>query len=370
MVRICHMKSAHGKEDNRIFCKECVSLAASGYEVYLIQRGETYDKDGVHIIGAGDIPKQRIKRMIVGARVVYRIAVSLNCDLYHIHDPELIPYGIKLHKMGKKVIFDSHELYREQIKNKGKFGIVISSLYKVYEKNALLQLDGLIFPCPISGKNPYEGMYREFAYVNNVPRLSELYDSFDENQEKEDRTVCYIGTISKSRGISNLIKAVYEANAKLYLAGICHNQEYMKEITEMPEFSCVSYLGILDRGGIVKLLKKVKIGMATLLNVGQYNMLDNLPTKVYEYMAMGIPSIISDTPYNRNINDEKKFGVVVNPDSVTEIAQAILNILSNEDIYTQMARNGRKFVKDECNWEKEANNLCSLYNRIINNNQK
>ncbi len=147
MVKVCHMTSAHPAEDVRIFHKECVSLSQAGYDVYLVQRGDSYEKNGVHVVGAGLIPTNRLKRMTIGARKVYRIAKRLDCDLYHIHDPELLPYGLKLQKEGKKVVFDSHELYREQLKRKTVIGSVLSFLYKNYEERVLQQISGLIFPC-------------------------------------------------------------------------------------------------------------------------------------------------------------------------------------------------------------------------------
>ena len=53
MIRVCHMTSAHQPGDTRIFYKECVSLARNGYEVYLVQRGESGEQEGVHIVGVG-----------------------------------------------------------------------------------------------------------------------------------------------------------------------------------------------------------------------------------------------------------------------------------------------------------------------------
>ena len=74
MIKVCHMTSAHPAEDIRIFHKECVSLARAGYEVYLVERGASYEKNGVHIVGVGEIPKSRRKRMTEGAKKVYEAA--------------------------------------------------------------------------------------------------------------------------------------------------------------------------------------------------------------------------------------------------------------------------------------------------------
>lgn len=365
MKKICHMTSAHGEEDNRIFHKECVSLAESGYDVYLVQRGDSYINNRVHIVGAGNISSKRLARMILGAYKVYRRAIVLNCDLYHIHDPELLPYALILKHKGKRVIFDSHELYREQLKHKGRIGPFVSQIYSVFEKIVFQRIDGLIFPCPINGENPFEGMYNDFAYVNNVPRLSELYSQYDETAKKYKNSICYIGAISESRGVTNLIKAAAISDSTLYLAGPCHNEEYFKNIQNMPEYSHVEYLGVLNRAQIVDLLKHVKIGMATLLNVGQYDLVNNLPTKVYEYMSMGIPSIISQTSYNAEINKKYQFGILVNPNDHFAIADAIQRLNKDTQMYYTLSINARNAIGRYLNWEIECHNLLQLYQRIM-----
>ena len=81
MIKVCHMTSAHGVEDVRIFYKECISLAQAGYEVYLVERGESYNKNGVYIVGVGEMPVGRLKRMTEGARRVYEAALALDKDV-------------------------------------------------------------------------------------------------------------------------------------------------------------------------------------------------------------------------------------------------------------------------------------------------
>ena len=103
------MTSVHDPEDVRIFHKECVSLANAGYDVYLVERGDSYEKSGVHIVGVGQPCGGRLSRMFSFSKKVYHTALALDADVYHLHDPELLPYGLKLKKKGKKVIFDSHE---------------------------------------------------------------------------------------------------------------------------------------------------------------------------------------------------------------------------------------------------------------------
>lgn len=72
-------------------------------------RGVNREEKGIHIIGCGDKPEGRRARMGDFSKLIYERALSLDCDVYHFHVPELLPYGVKLKEVGKKVIFDSHE---------------------------------------------------------------------------------------------------------------------------------------------------------------------------------------------------------------------------------------------------------------------
>ena len=110
MIKVCHITSAHGEEDVRIFHKECVSLAKNGYEVYLVQRGESYEKNGVKLAGFGEVPSGRIKRILLASRIAHKKALEIDAHLYHSHDPDLLPYGEKPANIRKHLILHDLEI--------------------------------------------------------------------------------------------------------------------------------------------------------------------------------------------------------------------------------------------------------------------
>ena len=361
------MTSAHDAEDVRIFHKECVSLAENGYEVYLCERGESYEKNGVHIVGVGDIPKGRLKRMTEGARRVYEAALALDCELYHLHDPELLPYGLKLKRRGKKVVFDSHEMTREQFRlkpyvKKGTAALV-AGVYGAYEDYVLRRIDAVIFPCTMEGEFPLPG--KNTATVDNFPRLREMYELYDPDAPREPETVCIVGSLTEDRGIRDLILAADRAGCKTVLAGVLAPESFAEEIRGRAAKGRIELLGALDREGVRSVMQRCMIGADPVWNVGQYDKLDNMSTKVYEYMAMGMPVVFTENRFNGKMIEQYRFGVCVDPGNTEEFAAAIRELLNHPEKAREYGENGRRAVKEHFSWEQEEKKLLALYEKIL-----
>lgn len=368
-IKVCHMTSAHNSDDIRIFHKECVSLAKAGYDTYLVAKGESREEKGVHVVGVGPAPGSRLKRMALFSNMIYRRALAIDADIYHFHDPELLPYGLKLKKAGKKVIFDSHERYVEQIKAKPYLSKYlrgfISFLYGRYENWVLNLIDAVIFPCTLGGVHPFHGKCGRTETLDNYPLLDEFYKYYDPSVCKKPRSICYIGSLTHNRGITSLVSAMEKTDGMLFLAGNFSPLDYRDFLSKLSGWSKVCYLGSLSRDRVRDLLLDTQLGASAILNVGQYNKYDNLPTKAYEYMSLGLPVILTKAPYNESINQKYRFGICVNPEDPEELASAINYLFSHPQEVMQMGLNGRQAVKQEFNWATQEKKLLELYDKMI-----
>jgi len=367
MSHIVHLTSVHSPFDTRIFHKECRSLVKAGHTVTLIAPHHCNETvQGVHIVAFPKV-KGRLQRILSACRV-YRKALQENAELYHFHDPELIPIGLLLRLSGKKVVYDIHEdlprslhaISRNYIPKFLKYPL--SWLTERIENLTSAQFSGLI-TATSTIHDRFKDINKYTIVVNNYP-LQEEFELLS-NTEWTDRTeaIAYIGVIAKERGIVEIIKAIGLVNCHrqvgLDLAGVISPSTLAEELKEMEEWHCVNYRGMLDRSQVVQLLDKVRIGLVVLHSAPSFVV--SLPVKMFEYMAAGIPIIASDFPLWREIVESANCGLLVDPLNPQVIAEAIQYLLTHPQEAEQMGKNGRIAIERQYCWETEANKLIRLY---------
>ena len=377
-IKVCHLASHHRMNDMRIFEKECKSLAKGGFDVTLIGFGDqpkTETIDGVRCIALFCPIKNNLELLRKRNKLSLEAALQVDADIYHLHEPELLPIGMKLKRKGKIVIFDSHEYYGWQLRdNIHKIKViktpaflmkVLGKLYMHYEKRVCMKIDGVVQVCTMNGVDYFENRCRKTLFIRNLPSLSD-YTRNTSIDYSQGPFVAMIGGITKERGITQLIEAAHFAKARLLLAGAFSPKAYETELKALPAFACVDYQGFLDKNGMVALLEQSNIGASTLLNVGQYDKIDTLPTKVYDYMSMQLPVVISNTGFAKKMNDKYHFAICVDPEDPEAIANAIQWLFEHPDQALEMGKNGRKAIEEEFNWEKESEKLIGFYKQLLN----
>lgn len=84
-----------------------------------------------------------------------------------------------------------------------------------------------------------------------------------------------------------------------------------------------------------------------------------------EAMACRVPVVATRVGGMTEIVDEGKTGLLVDPGDAEALAEAILCLLSNEDMRKSMGKAGRKRVAELFSWERIAENLLSHYKNLL-----
>lgn len=365
-MRICHLSSVHKRYDIRIFQKECVSLARKYKVAYIVADGRADEvKEKVNIIDVG-AKGGRINRMLNTTRKIYSQALDLDFDIYHFHDPELMPTGLKLIKKGKKVIYDAHEDLPRQIMSKPYLKNIAKPLLaygiEKYENLSASKLNGIITATPFI-RNRFKKINLNTLDINNYPILGEL--SSENLWDEKDHSIAYVGGISKIRGIEVLVHSLKftNENVKLNLAGKFSESDIEVKVKSLSSWSKVKELGMIGRNEVKNVLSKSIAGIVTFLP--EPNHIDAQPNKMFEYMSAGIPVIGSHFPLWKNIIEGNNCGICVDPEKPEELANAINYLSTNLKKAQLMGRNGKNAVENKYNWKIEESKLYDFYENII-----
>lgn len=373
-IKVCHFASVHTIDDTRVFHRECSSLAQQ-FDVTLIGIGNfTGERNGVRIIGIPK-PPSRIYRLLFITWQVFFKALRVNARIYHIHDAELLPFGILLSIFGKKVIYDIHENTFEDIRHKpwipGSIKFVSSAAYRIMEKIASWFMHYIL----VIAKPEFASCFstNRYTIIQNFAEVRELEQYRVANRSHlQGNHIFYMGTLHDMYyDFNKIIEAVYLLKQKgilveLHCAGFAKNylSNELPHSTFYPDIqSQITFYGHQTTAFTYALSKQCK--MAICLKNQPAPILVSHERKFFEYLALGIPFICCDSHIYTDVLEKYPAGMAVDLTSPRAIAEAMQYMLTQPQLLDQMQLQCIAAADATYNWKSQEKILLELYASLI-----
>jgi glycosyltransferase involved in cell wall biosynthesis len=367
MTRVTHLTTVHPPDDGRIFHKEANTLADAGYDVTLVAPRVPASSEGqVRLVNVPVTDGSRVRRALSGNYQLLRLLAAERADVYHFHDPELMPIGLALRAMRRRVIYDAHEHVRDTIRNKTDIPAPLRTPVRVtvgvIEKVMARVATGVVAATPtIAAQFPtsHTIVVHNYPILDAVPSADFTVDDYLQRTP----TGVYIGIMTKERksnemflACDNLQREVHEF--RLTTAGKTH------EVDDPATHSGIDYRGFVNREEAMRLLADARFGVM-LLGAGP-NGTDGMPTKFFEYCAAGLPVVVSRSTVNiARIVEHERCGILVDETSSEDVGMAMRQLLDDPIAAYEMGQRGADAIRTKYGWESEGRRLVSMYTKFV-----
>jgi len=201
----------------------------------------------------------------------------------------------------------------------------------------------------------------EMGFNGNIvvlPNFVFLEEYVPEFNFKEN-SLCYVGRLSKEKGLFTLIEAFKGLNVTLKIIGTGPIEEDLKIKVKSLGLNNVKFLGYKS-GEDLK--NEIRNSMGVILPSEWY---ENNPRTVLEAFALGKPIIGARIGGIPELVRDGETGYTFEPGSVDDLGDKILLFLKNFEKIADMGKNARKFVEENFNPEKHYQELIRIYQMAI-----
>ncbi|MBK7216097.1 MAG: glycosyltransferase [Candidatus Promineofilum sp.] len=371
--KVAILSSVHLALDNRVFYREARTLARAGYDVTLIavhDRDET--RDGVRIRA---LPRVARSRRPLLWRALGRMARETGADLFHFHDPELLLLSPWLRRAtGRPTIYDIHEANADFIALKEYLPRPVrhplAGLFRRLEPRLAAGESGLIFADDAIAAD-FAGFSGPKTTLFNFPGQELITRGAAATGPRPDPVVLYLGGLERNRGAALLSDAFARVvaempAARLLLVGHFAPPELEAEVRADAErrgiAHAVEITGRVPFAAIGDYLARARVGWVTWGDAAKNR--KNIPTKLFEYMAYGLPVVSSDLPSTRPFVPPE-VGLLAAAGDPAAHAAALLRLLGDPATAERMGAAGQRRVTAEWNWKAMEPRLLALYESVL-----
>jgi glycosyltransferase involved in cell wall biosynthesis len=369
--------------ESRVY-KETNSLSNAGYYVKIFSmRQQNYfpEKEYENNIEIERIDFPLLKKLhlpltkgifilpIFTIKVLMKLIIYKPDLIYCMNFPSLHIGIILKNLLGCKCVYDSHDLYIDQIKRAGKSKRKRKRI--MFFENFLAKKADIVIQTTRGRARKFKEYYGiNPLIIRNKPlppikefEPPEVIKQLIKNNKK---IIGYVGSIHNHRGMEEMIEAASPIeNVVIVLLGPAKDK-WAKDFLEKNREKII-YIPPVNPENITTILKYFTVGISLIQNTGN-SYYYSCPTKVYEFAVAGVPQIVSNFPEMSNLvlnNSIGPIGQVVDPSNIEQIRKSIISMLNSEKMYNQLKLNCIN-LRPQCLWANEEEKLVTAINSLWN----
>jgi glycosyltransferase involved in cell wall biosynthesis len=373
-LRVAMLLHKDVTHDSRVR-REASHLAAQGHAVTVLELApvapERRTLDG--FARRSVLPAPWVRRTLPAA--LYRLAffasfVRAICaqrpDIVHAHDAAmLLPGLVGARVVGARLVYDSHELATSVPYRDRAWAWFVANIERLGIRRAAAIItvsDGIADELVARYR-----LRRRPTVLRNVSALVEgpvtsgggLRDHLDAAAS----VVLHQGAPAVDRGCEALIEALCHLPPEVHVIFLGSGEPaFTAELVEHAQrLGVADRMRLLDSVGLGELIgwtREADVGVALLQDTCLNHRLA-LPNKLFEYIAAGVPVVVSDLPELRRIVNHYNIGWTATPDDPRAIAQAISRALDEQD--DPRLRENLERAASELRWSQESRRLTNVY---------
>jgi glycosyltransferase involved in cell wall biosynthesis len=183
--------------------------------------------------------------------------------------------------------------------------------------------------------------------------------------EQRRYAFAYTGGLTEVQGVHEIMTIATLLPGQLtgVIAGWFYSAEVERAVRATAGWQRVDHLGAIPPDVVPDVLRSAQCGIVVDHPISNY--LESYSTKMFEYMACGLPVVCSDFPLWEQIVRDAACGIVVDPLDPSAAVAAIEQLCKDPDEARRLGENGRRAVLSRFSWEAEFTKLDRLYRRLL-----
>jgi glycosyltransferase involved in cell wall biosynthesis len=375
-LSVAIVTSIHPDFDARIW-KHARMLAEAGNRVRLVCPWNVVPEsvvDGVELHPFPKAPSRLLRPVWSLIKLMPTLGRILrDTDIVHFHDLDLLPWMIPI-ALIKPVVFDVHENYPDEMLEKVWIPTPLRRPASLAVKwgqwlgSRIIRNVVLVAP---SQERYFSAPALRKIYVSNFASR-DLADSAANNYADRKPLVVFIGSQHENNGsllLLDVAALVVANNPAIRFVAVdrffdpVFRERFMERRRVLGLEGAVRLVPNVRPQELMSILNEATVGISPNLRVPQQ--INGIHTKVFEYMAAGLPMVLSDLPHQLEIVGHSGAGFAVPPERPEDFARAVLDLVADPARAADMGRRGQAAFRAHYCYESQKDKLIEYYQRIL-----